>query len=299
MPNSNNKGQSKKAQPKKTTKMNKPNNKTKKVSTKQSKKANKKQKKHPKLRMFIKIMILVFLLLCVIGAGVIAAVFYGLFGDELSITKEDLTIGYSNTIVVDKDGNEIANLSTDEKRRIITLSEMSPYLPKAYIAIEDKRFYSHNGVDIKRTTGAIIGAVTGKSSYGGSSITQQLIKNITKEDARTGVAGVTRKVKEWSKAIQVERMISKDQILELYLNCMFVGGNQLHGVQLGSIHYFNKTAKELDLAECAFLAGINNAPNKYNPFGENGSENAKLIKDRTLTVLDEMKDQGLIENDDD
>lgn len=297
MPNSNN-GQSKKRpQPKKT---NQKINKSKKVTTgttKQNKTSKKKQAKHPKLKMFIKITLILFLLLCIIGAGIVAAIFYGLFGDDLSITKEDLTIGASNTIIVDKDGNEIANLSTDEKRRTVTLSEMSPYLPKAYIAIEDKRFYSHSGVDVKRTTGAIIGKLTGHSSYGGSSITQQLIKNITKEDAREGMAGVTRKIKEWSKAIQVERMISKEQILELYLNCMFIGGNQLHGVQLGAIHYFNKNAKDLDLAECAFLAGINNAPNKYNPFGESGAANDKIIKDRTKTVLDEMKKQGLIENE--
>ena len=297
MPNSNN-GQSKKRpQPKKT---NQKINKSKKVTTgttKQNKTSKKKQTKHPKLKMFIKITLILFLLLCIIGAGIVAAIFYGLFGDDLSITKEDLTIGASNTIIVDKDGNEIANLSTDEKRRTVTLSEMSPYLPKAYIAIEDKRFYSHSGVDVKRTTGAIIGKLTGHSSYGGSSITQQLIKNITKEDAREGMAGVTRKIKEWSKAIQVERMISKEQILELYLNCMFIGGNQLHGVQLGAIHYFNKNAKDLDLAECAFLAGINNAPNKYNPFGESGAANDKIIKDRTKTVLDEMKKQGLIENE--
>ncbi|MCI8640975.1 MAG: hypothetical protein HFJ59_03775 [Clostridia bacterium] len=298
MPNSN-KGQSRKRP--QTKKINQKTNKSKQVTTvtpKQNKKSKKKQRKHPKLRMFIKITLILFLLLCIIGAGIVAAIFYGLFGDDLSITKDDLTIGASNTIIVDKDGNEIANLSTDEKRRTVTLSEMSPYLPKAYIAIEDKRFYSHSGVDIKRTTGAILGKLTGHSSYGGSSITQQLIKNITKEDAREGMAGITRKIKEWSKAIQVERMISKDQILELYLNCMFIGGNQLHGVQLGAIHYFNKNAKDLDLAECAFLAGINNAPNKYNPFGESGAANAKIIKDRTKTVLDEMKKQGLIENED-
>lgn len=294
MPNSNNGQSRKRPQPKKT---NQKTNRSKKGTSKQNKKTRKRQIKHPKLRMFIKIMIILFLLLCIIGAGVVAAIFYGLFGDDLSITKDDLIIGASNTIIVDKDGNEIANLSTDEKRRTVTLSEMSPYLPKAYIAIEDKRFYSHSGVDVKRTTGAIIGKLTGASSYGGSSITQQLIKNITKEDAREGMAGVTRKIKEWSKAIQVERMVSKDQILELYLNVIFVGGNQLHGVQLGAIHYFNKSAKELDLAECAFLAGINNAPNKYNPFDANNTEAAKLIKDRTITVLDQMKDQGLIESE--
>ena len=193
--------------------------------------------------------------------------------------------------------HQLLNLRcTDEKRKIVSLSEMSPYLPKAYVAIEDKRFYSHSGVDIKRTTGAIIGKLTGRSSYGGSSITQQLVKNITKDDERSGLAGIIRKMKEWSKAVQVERMISKDQILELYLNIIYIGGPELHGTQLGAEYYFNKDAKDLDLAQCAFLAGINNSPSKYNPYNTSLDQEkvAKLIKDRTLTVLSEMKKQGMI-----
>ena len=280
---------------KKTTK-NKTNNS--KIKTKNKKGINKKN--HPKLKVALKVLLIIFLLLCVVGAGIVAAMMFGLFGDDFEITKEELTVGASNTIVVDKDGNEIANLSKDEKRKSISINEMSPYLPKAYVAIEDKRFYQHNGVDIKRTTGAILGAAVGKSAYGGSSITQQLVKNITKDKARSGLAGVVRKMKEWSKAVQVERMISKDQILELYLNIIFVGGNELHGVELGSQYYFNKSAKDLDLAECAFLAGINNSPNAYNPYDSSldQEKTAKLRKDRTLTVLKEMKDQGYITNED-
>ena len=195
---------------------------------------NKKKKTHPKLKMALKIVLVIFLLLCVVGAGIVAAMFFGVFGDDFEITKEELTVGASNTVVLDKNGNEIANLSSDEKRKTISIGEMSEYLPKAYIAIEDKRFYSHNGVDAKRTVGAIVGKLTGRSSYGGSSITQQLVKNITNDKERSGLAGITRKVKEWTKAIQVERMITKDQILELYLNIIYVGGNNLHGVELGS-----------------------------------------------------------------
>ena len=216
--------------------------------------------KHPKLAIALKILLVLIILLVVVGAGVIIGLVYGFFGDDLKIDLSKLTM-IENTVIVDSNENVLAELNGKESRKIITLDEMSPYLPKAYIAIEDKRFYSHNGVDIKRTAGAILGTVTGNSSYGGSSITQQLVKNITKDKARSGIAGVVRKMKEWSKAVQVERMISKDQILELYLNIIFVGGNELHGVELGSQYYFNKSAKDLDLAECAFLAGINNSPN--------------------------------------
>ena len=257
--------------------------------------------KHPKLSMAIKIVIILILLLCVIGAGAIAAVFFGLFGDDFQISKDELIIGIANSVVLDKDGNIIANLSSDEKRKIVTLDEMSPYLPKAYIAIEDKRFYEHNGVDIWRTAGAIFNTVfKGGSSYGGSTITQQLVKNITGDDDASGFAGIMRKVREWAKAYQVERMISKDQILELYLNILFVGGDNLHGVELGAQYYFNKSAKDLDLAECAFLAGINSSPNAYNPYDEtkNQDELKEKIKNKTLTVLAEMKDQGYITNED-
>ena len=273
--------------------------------TKKSGKKSGKQNKHPKLKMGLKILFVIFLLLCVIGAGIVAGMFFGLFGDEFEITKDELQIGASNSVVVDKEGNIVANLSGDEKRKIVKLEEMADYLPKAYVAIEDERFYKHNGVDLKRTAGAILHTVAGNSSYGGSTITQQLVKNITKDDQSSGIAGIMRKVKEWAKAYQVERMISKDQILELYLNILYIGGEgNLHGVELGAEYYFNKSAKDLDLAECAFLAGINTSPSRYNPYklaSENDTEEkrSERIKNKTLTVLEKMKELGYIENEDD
>lgn len=267
----------------------------KKPETKKS--VNKNKKQHTKLKTAIKIFIILILLLCVIGAGIVAGMFFGLFGNEFEITKDELKIGASNTVVVDQNGAVIANLNGDEKRKVITLADMSNYLPKAYVAIEDERYYKHSGVDFKRTAGAIVHTVFGGSSYGGSTITQQLVKNITKDDESSGIAGIFRKVKEWAKAYQVERMISKDQILELYLNILFVGSSNLHGVELGAEYYFNKSAKDLDLAECAFMAGINNSPNSYDPYDESKDNSAK-IKKKTLTVLSKMKELGYIQNDD-
>lgn len=252
--------------------------------------------KHPKFMMAIKIFVVLFLLLCVIGAGIVAGMFFGLFGDEFEISKDELTIGAANSVVVNANGEQIANLSGDEKRKVITLEEMADYLPKAYVAIEDERFYKHSGVDFKRTAGAIVKTLMGNSSYGGSTITQQLVKNITKDDESSGMAGIFRKVKEWTKAYQVERMISKDQILELYLNILFVGSNNIHGVELGAEYYFNKSAKDLDLAECAFMAGINHSPNAYDPYDES-KNNEEKIKNRTLTVLGKMKELGYIQNE--
>ncbi len=299
----------------KTTRTRKPSRsddgKTKRVSTsrKEEKRRKKKDKnkfssRHPKLMLIIKILIILILLLCVVGAGIVAALFFGVFGDDFEITKEELEITTANSVVLDINGNLITDLSKDQSRKIITLDEMAEYLPKAYVAIEDKRFYEHDGVDLKRTGGAIINTIfKGSSSYGGSTITQQLVKNITNEKESSGMAGILRKVKEWAKAYQVERMISKQQILELYLNILFVGGRDIHGVELGAQYYFSKSAKDLDLAECAFLAGINSSPASYNPFTERtDEEKAKLnenIKNKVLTVLSEMKSQGYIENEED
>lgn len=271
---------------------------TKRPETRKTKKGKKKKfsDRHPKFMMALKIILVLFLLLCVIGAGIVAGMFFGLFGDEFEITKEELKIGAANSIVVDSNGAVVANLSGDEKRKIVTLEDMADYLPKAYVAIEDERFYKHSGVDFKRTAGAIVNTVFGNSSYGGSTITQQLVKNITKDDESSGIEGIFRKIKEWAKAYQVERMISKDQILELYLNILFVGSNNLHGVELGAEYYFNKSAKDLDLAECAFMAGINNSPNSYDPF-DTSKDNTEKIKNKTKTVLAKMKELGYIENE--
>ena len=189
----------------------------------------------------------------------------------------------------------VANLSGDEKRKIITIEDMSKYLPKAYVAIEDERFEKHHGVDWKRTAGAIFNTIfKGSSSYGGSTITQQLVKNLTKDDESSGLAGIYRKIREWAKAYQVERMISKEQILELYLNILYVGGEgNLHGVELGAEYYFNKSAKDLTLAECAYMAGINSSPSSYNPF-DTSTDNTEKIKNKTKTVLGKMLELGSI-----
>ena len=261
---------------------------------------NKEKKKKTKAGKIIKILIIVLLLAIIIGSGIVVGVFYGMFGDQLTISKEEFVIPYENSTVYDKDGNLIATLSGDSKRKCISLSEMGQYLPKAYVAIEDERFYEHQGVDIKRTAAATITYVThaGKSSFGGSSITQQLVKNITNEKEDSNLAGVVRKVKEMSKAMQVEQYLSKDQILELYLNLIFIGGNDINGVELGAIYYFNKKPAELTIAQCAFMAGINHSPNAYNPFKEEDeakkAKKQENIKKRTKTVLGKMLELGNI-----
>lgn len=258
-----------------------------KVSNKNSskKKEEKAKKKHPKLKKFIIICFIIFILLCLIGIGIFAGIF---FSDKWKITKEDLEIAYHNTTVYDADGKQIAELTGEENRKIISMSEMGDYLPNAFVAIEDERFYQHFGIDIKRTAGAIVTYVAhaGKSSFGGSTITQQLVKNLMDDDADSGFAGIERKIREWSRAYQIEKMLSKSQILELYLNKIFMGST-VYGVESASQYYFSKSAKDLSLAEAAFLAGINHSPNSYNPFEEDKKEES--IKTRTKVVLGQMK----------
>lgn len=258
-----------------------------------------KKNKHPKLKKFFIILLLLCVLLVLVAIGIFCGIF---FSDKFALSKEDLLLSNANTIIYDKEGNVIAELSGDENREIITKEDMCKYLPQAFVAIEDERFYSHQGVDFKRTLAATTTyLLKGDSSFGGSTITQQLIKNITDERDNTGKAGVERKIKEMSRAYQVEKIISKDQILELYLNIIPLGadGGDICGVEMASTYYFSKSASELTIEECAFLAGINNAPNTYNPFknADNPEKQEQVnnkIKTRTKTVLSKMKELGYI-----
>ena len=189
-----------------------------------------------------------------------------------------------NSVVVDSDGNVIAELGSERKKIKVENKDMPENLKDAYVSIEDERYYKHHGVDIRRTGSAIINYVIhfGNSSFGGSTITQQLVKNLTGDNS----SSISRKVKEWWKAYLLECYFSKEEILDMYLNVIYVGPN-IYGVGAGSQYYFSKDIQELTLAECAFLAGINNSPNSYNPFDDE-TDNTEKITNRTITVLDKM-----------
>ncbi len=190
--------------------------------------------------------------------------------------------------VLDLEGETIAEIGSERNRQNVSFQQMPQNLKNAYVAIEDERFYKHFGVDIKRTVAAIGSYVIhfGDASFGASTITQQLVKNLTGDDANSPI----RKVKEWTKAVELEWCMSKDEILENYLNIIYVGPN-LYGVQMGATYYFDKNVSDLDLAECAFLAGINHAPNAYNPFNKEKDPSEKIQK-RTKIVLNKMLELG-------
>ncbi len=235
---------------------------------------------HIKLKFFL----LIFLILIIflgIKLGIFIVNWQNLAKDMIANTPSQ---------ILDIDGNIIAQIGNSKNIKNIPLSAIPDNLKNAYISIEDERFYKHNGIDFPRTTAAIFSYIRnlGSSSFGGSSITQQLVKNLTGDKS----SKITRKISEWIKAISLENVLEKDEILEAYLNIIYVGPN-IYGVGLGANYYFDKDISELDLAECAFLAGINNSPNSYNPFGDD--DNSEKIKIRTTAVLDKMLELNYIE----
>lgn len=201
---------------------------------------------------------------------------------------------FNNTpsTVFDSNKNEIAQIGIERNRENVNFSDIPDQLVNAYVSIEDQRFYKHNGIDIKRTGAAILSYIVkfGSTSFGGSTITQQLVKNLTGDDANS----IFRKVKEWFYAWVLDSTFSKDEILEAYLNIIYTGPN-IYGIQEAAHYYFNKNISDLSLAECAYLAGINNAPNSYNPFSD--TDKTEKINKRTKTVLDKMLELEYISQD--
>ncbi|MBR4910817.1 MAG: transglycosylase domain-containing protein [Clostridia bacterium] len=188
--------------------------------------------------------------------------------------------GEFNRIWVDYDRN--AAQSGDEN-----YTGIPERLVNAFVAIEDKRFREHDGVDWRRTVSAFLNLLRGSKEYGGSTITQQLVKNITSDDDKT----VSRKLQEIMRARYLEGHYSKDTILECYLNTVYLG-HSVYGVGVAANYYFGKDVKDLDIAECAALAAITKNPSSYTP--ENDSEKSKT---RRITTLNEMLEQGYINNE--
>ena len=245
------------------------------------------KEKLPRKKKKIKKILLSLLVLVIL----ISAISIGISTHRWKLLAKDMA-NNENSVIKDIDGNIIATLGSEKKKETVPSGQMPEKLKNAYVAIEDERFYSHHGVDIKRTASAIFSYVIhfGSSSFGGSTITQQLVKNLTGDSTDS----ITRKVKEWWKAWQLETCLSKNEILETYLNVLYVGPS-IYGVEAGAKYYFNKSASSLTLEECAFLAGINHSPNSYNPFSD--KDNEEKIKNRTKTVLAKMQELGYIDSE--
>jgi membrane peptidoglycan carboxypeptidase len=207
--------------------------------------------------------------------------------------------------ILDAKGNVIAT-PYHVNRVVVPLAQVAPIMRKAQVAIEDSRFYKHGGVDVRGVLRALVANASSTSIQGGSTLTQQYVKLLLEETAlksgdqaaaqaataRSGVTGVTRKLQELKFSIQLEKTMTKDQILQGYLNLVYYG-DQAYGVEAAASHYFNKSAKDLNLPEAAMIAGLSQNPGTSDPVHDPDKALA-----RCNVVLERMGQLGLISEKD-
>ncbi len=221
-------------------------------------------------------------------------------------TDLNLTQLPQKSVILAADGTPLATFY-DENRVIVSLADIAPIMQKAVISIEDKRFYEHSGIDPQGMLRALATGVFGGATQGASTLTQQYVKNVQIQAAQTitdpvarqaaieavtidhGTAGYARKMREAKLAISLEKRMSKDQILEKYLNIAQFGANSIYGVEAAAEYYFSKPAKDLTYLEAATIAGITQSPTKWDPVLHPAESEL-----RRNTVLGTMHDQGYI-----
>lgn len=254
------------------------------------------KKKRVGVRFFKALVICILLLgvICVIGAGIFAK---KIIDNTPAVTADDILPKGYTTNITDQNGTVLETLKDSDSNRVYkTYDEItanSEYLPHAFIAIEDERFYEHNGIDLQGILrAAFVGISNGFNfSEGASTLTQQLIKNNVFPDfvnEETFFDKVERKLQEQYLALQIEKEMSKEEIIEAYMNTINLGQGCL-GVQTASTRYFNKDVADLTLSECAVIAAITQNPTRYDPV-QNPDNNAE----RRERVLDNMLEQGYI-----
>ncbi|MCI6245710.1 MAG: penicillin-binding protein [Eubacterium sp.] len=253
-------------------------------------KGGKKPKKTAPASLPLRILLGILLVCVVVGVVCISVIsIYGysvVHGDPVfNLTEEKYSQNQTSFIYgYDKDGNEveITRLHGEENRIWVDLDNMSEYLPNAFIATEDQRFLKHSGVDWIRTIGVIV--KPSNKGQGGSTITQQLIKNLTDEDDVT----IVRKFNEILSALNLEKNYDKNEIIEAYLNTIFLSEG-CYGVKTAAEKYFGKDVSDLNVAECACIAAITQYPSRYNPL-----RNPEKNRQRQLWILEQMLQQGYI-----
>ena len=212
----------------------------------------------------------------------------GIASEPLNINLSKIKLSLTSFVYVkndDGDYEKYQELYSEENRVWVKYEDIPKAMIEAQVAIEDKRFWEHNGVDWYRTGGAVFTILSGRSQFGGSTITQQLIKNVTDDNE----VSLTRKLREIFRALKLEDEYTKDDIIEAYLNIVNYGAG-CRGVQSAADIYFNKKIQDCTIAECAAIAGITQNPVAYNPldYPENN-------KERREVIIQVMKDQGIID----
>lgn len=224
------------------------------------------------------------LLLVVLGISLIGLFF--LLKDIPNPAKLTKTPAPVSTKILDRNGKLLYEVYSDYRRTPIAFKDIPNYVKQGTIAIEDKNFYHHHGLDSVAIIRAAFNTLRGKRLEGGSTLTQQLVKNsLLADPSRT----ITRKIKEAILALATEFTYSKDQILELYLNYAPYGGT-VYGIETAAQTYFGKSAKDLDLAESALLVGLPQSPTRYSPFGANPD----LAINRQREVIRRMQEEKFI-----
>ena len=240
--------------------------------------------------MTAKMLVFAILLISLAAAGVVSGVAKAWVDTCPELDIERIGAQSLTSFIYDKNGNLVTEFKGSENRIYVEYDEIPTQLIDAVIAIEDARFREHHGIDIKRMAGAMLNNVMGGSLQGASTITCQLVKlTLLNSDQN-----YKRKVQEAYLALQVEEQLTKEEIMEAYLNVIYLGGAN-YGVKIAAQDYFGKDLSDLTLRECACIAAIIRNPYRYNPRRNYYVyEDSSLIDDRTDYVLWEMHDQGMI-----
>lgn len=246
----------------------------------------------PYIKKFIKIFFVTVIIGALLVIGAFAGAVLGFMGSVDGIDVSELTLDSTTHIYyIDSSGEEklMTTLDSEQNRVWVDYDKIPEEMKTAFVSIEDERFYQHNGVDIRRTAKATVMYFINKimrqpTSFGGSSITQQLVKNLTNENDQSPI----RKMQEISRSVNLEKELTKDQILELYLNSIYLSQG-CNGVQAAAHTYFGKDVSELNLAECASIAGITQYPSLYDPL-----VNPDKNKEKQKIVLSKMLELGKI-----
>ena len=243
--------------------------------------------------MFLKLLVIVILMFVFLLGGFGGGMLVGYVSttEPLTMSGWTATDKIQTSFVYDSEGNEIAKLTGSENvdRIYVSFGDVKDtYIDEAIVAIEDERYYEHNGIDLQRIGSAVLSALAngGTASHGGSTITQQTVKMYSGQDQ----VSAQRKVQEWFRAMDMEQDYTKDEIMDFYINLAPMGNNYV-GIQSAAQNYFGKDAEDLNLTECAFLAGIPKSPSYYNPLRETGKRNALR---RMRVVLQKMHELGKI-----
>ena len=246
--------------------------------------------------LFVKLILVAVLLMAAFAASLGYGALKGIIDSAPEIDVASIEPSGYATMVYDREGNLTETLVKSGANRLeATYEELPQCLIDAFVAIEDSRFWSHKGIDIRSILRAAVGVITGESAGGGSTLTQQLIKNNIFEGGNENTFGekLERKIQEQYLAVQLEKIMDKKIILKNYLNTINLGNNTL-GVKAAALRYFNKDVSDLTLSEATVIAGITQAPTRYNPLSENGRKNNE---EKRRVILQYMYEQGLIDKE--